>query len=129
MFMQGLPMIILNDKRFSDEKFCQVKTKKDIENSKNNSTLIFQYNKKDIELYKYCQKNSVPYTVEINSIAEFIFIHNLDAKYAFCNDLDLAKTLQKIADNYLSDTKIIMKAPLKKIEKIALLEIDGIFVI
>jgi hypothetical protein len=63
------------------------------------------------------------------SIKEFIFIHNLNAKYAFCNDLEIAKNLQKIADNYLSDTKVIIKAPLKKIEKIALLEIDGIFVI
>jgi hypothetical protein len=47
-------MIILNDKRFSDEKFYQVKTKKEIENSDNNSTLLFQYDEKDIELYKFC---------------------------------------------------------------------------
>jgi hypothetical protein len=122
-------MIILNDKRFSNENFYPIKTKKDIENSDNNSTLLFQYNEKDIELYKYCQDNNIPYAVEIASIAEFIFIYNLNAKYAFCNDLEIAKNLQKIADNYLSDTKVIIKSSLKKIEKIALLEIDGIFVI
>jgi hypothetical protein len=122
-------MIILNDKRFSDEKFYQVKTKKEIENSDNNSTLLFQYDEKDIELYKFCQTNNIPYAVEITSIKEFIFIHNLNAKYAFCNDLEIAKNLQKIADNYLSDTKVIIKAPLKKIEKIAIFEIDGIFMI
>jgi hypothetical protein len=122
-------MIILNDKRFSDEKFFEIKTKEDIQNSKNNSTLLFQYNEQDIELYKFCQKNNIPYAVEITSITEFIFINNLDAKYAFCSDLEIAKNLQKIADNYLSDTRIIVKAPLKKIEKIAIFEIDGIFVI
>jgi hypothetical protein len=122
-------MIILNDKRFSDEKFYQAKTKQDIENSDNNSTLLFQYNENDIKLYKFCQKNNIPYAVEITSITEFIFISTLDAKYAFCNDIEIAKNLQKIADNYLSDTKVIIKAPLKKIEKIAIFEIDGIFVI
>jgi len=122
-------MIILNDKRFSDEKFCEVKNRIDIENSENNSTLLFQYNEDDINLYKFCQKNGVEFAVEITSITEFIFIHNLGAKYAFCDDIELAKNLQKIADNYLSETKIIIKAPIKKIEKLAILEIDGIFVI
>jgi hypothetical protein len=88
-------MIILNDKRFSDEKFFEIKTKEDIQNSKNNSTLLFQYNEQDIELYKFCQKNNIPYAVEITSITEFIFINNLDAKYAFCSDLEIAKNLQK----------------------------------
>jgi len=122
-------MIILNDNRFSDEIFCKVKNQNDIENSKNNSTLIFEYNEDDINLYKFCQKNHIEYAVEITSITEFIFIHNLGAKYAFCDDIELAKNLQKIADNYLSETKIIIKAPIKKIEKLAILEIDGIFVI
>ena len=122
-------MIILNDKRFSEERFCNVKNLEEIENSPNNSTLIFQYSENDIPLYQFCKKNGVPYGVKISSIQEFIFIHNLNGKYVFVDDLDLAKTLQKLADNYLSDTKIIMETSLKKIEKIALLEIDGIFVI
>jgi len=122
-------MIILNDRRFSDEKFCKVKNREDIEHSPNNSTLLFQYNEKDLNLYKFCENNNIEYAVEITSITEFIFIHNLNAKYAFCDDIELAKNLQKIADNYLTETKIIIKAPIKKIEKIALLEIDGIFVI
>jgi len=122
-------MIILNDKRFSEERFCNVKNLEEIKNSPNNSTLIFQYSENDIPLYQFCKKNGVPYGVKISSIQEFIFIHNLNGKYVFVDDLDLAKTLQKLADNYLSDTKIIMETSLKKIEKIALLEIDGIFVI
>ena len=122
-------MIILNDKRFSEERFCNVKNLEEIENSPNNSTLIFQYSENDIPLYQFCKKNGVPYGVKISSIQEFVFIHNLNGKYVFIDDLDLGKTLQKLADNYLSDTKIIMETSLKKIEKMALLEIDGIFVI
>jgi len=122
-------MIILNDKRFSEERFCNVKNLEEIENSPNNSTLIFVYSENDIPLYQFCKKNGVPYGVKISSIQEFVFIHNLNGKYVFIDDLDFAKTLQKLADNYLSDTKIIMETSLKKIEKMALLEIDGIFVI
>jgi len=122
-------MMILNDNRFSNEKFFQATTLEDISNSPNNSTIIFKYNENEINLYQFCSQNNIPYGVEINSIKEFIFILNLRAKYAFCNSIELASTLQKIADNYLSDTKIILKTSLNLIEKAVLYEIDGIFVI
>ena len=122
-------MIILNDSRFNEEKFFKAKNLEDISNSPNNSTIIFKYKENDINLYKFCQKNNISYGVEINSITEFIFIINLGAKYAFCNDLELAKTLQKIADGYLTETKVILKTSIKSIEKVALNEIDGVFVI
>ena len=122
-------MIILNDKRFSDEKFFYAKTLEDISNSPNNSTIIFKYNEDDIKLYKFCQTNNISYGVEIDSIKEFIFIINLNAKYTFCNNIELASTIQKIADNYLTQTKVIIKTSFELLEKAVLHEIDGIFVI
>lgn len=121
-------MIILNDSRFSDEIFIEAKNLDDIKNSPNNSTIIFKYNENDLELYKFCQKNNIRYGVEIDSIKEFIFISNLNATYAMCNNLKLAKTLQKIADNYILETKIVIKSHIKNIEEIALNEIDAIFI-
>jgi len=122
-------MIILNDKRFSDEKFFYAKTLEDISNSPNNSTIIFKYNEDDIKLYKFCQTNNISYGVEIDSIKEFIFIINLNAKYTFCNSIELASTIQKIADNYLTQTKVIIKTSFELLEKAVLHAIDGIFVI
>ena len=122
-------MIILNDKRFSDENFFYAKTLEDISNSPNNSTIIFKYNEDDIKLYKFCQTNNISYGVEIDSIKEFIFIINLNAKYTFCNNIELASTIQKIADNYLTQTKVIIKTSFELLEKAVLHEIDGIFVI
>jgi len=121
-------MIILNDNRFSDEIFEYVSTKEDIQNSSNNSTLIFDYKESDLDLYKFCNQNDIPYGVEISSIKELIYISNLGAKYAIC-DFEVAKNLQKIADNYLIMTKIIVKSHISNIENIAQSEIDGIFVI
>jgi hypothetical protein len=99
----------------------------DIQNSPNNSTLVFEYNENYIELYNYCKQNSISYGVIVNSIKEFIFIMNTNAKYAFCYDLNLAKKLQKIADNYLSEIKVIVIVKnYDTIEDIVLAEIDGI---
>ncbi len=121
-------MIILNDSRFSDEVFYEAKNLDDIKNSPNNSTILFKYNENDLDLYKFCQKNNIRYGVEIDSIKELIFISNLNATYATCNNLNLAKNLQKIADNYLLETKIVIKSYIKNIEEIALNEIDAIFI-
>ena len=121
-------MIILNDSRFSDEIFIEAKNLDDIKNSPNNSTIIFKYNENDLELYKFCQKNNIRYGVEIDSIKEFIFISNLNATYAMCNNLKLAKILQKIVDNYILETKIVIKSHIENIEEIALNEIDAIFI-
>ena len=122
-------MIILNDNRFCEEIFYKAKNIEDIKKSPNNSTIIFDYNEKQLTLYKFCQQNNIDYGVNISSIEEFIFIINLNAKYALCDNLKTAKQLQKLADNYLTQTKIIIKSSINKLEKIALAQIDGIFVI
>ena len=121
-------MIILNDSRFSDEKFFEAKNLEDISNSPNNSTIIFKYNENDLKIYNFCKKNNISYGVEINSLKELIFISNLDAKYALC-DIEIAPILQKFADNYLINTKIIVKSHISNIEHLAKNEIDGIFVL
>jgi len=122
-------MIILNDKRFCNETFYYANNIDDIHNSPNNSTIVFDYKEENLSIYKFCKDNLINYAIEIKSISEFIFVSNLKAKYAFCSNLELAKQLQKIADNYLLETKVILKSSINDIENIALNEIDGIFVI
>ena len=52
---------------------------------------------------------------------------NLNAKYAFCDTITTAKTFQKIADEYLLDTKIVyLASSLDEIEEIAKHSIDAI---
>ena len=119
-------MIILN-KPFSYEKFLKVKTVEDIKNSSSNSTLMFDFNESDLTIFEYCKNNCIPYGVNINSIKKLIFISNLNAKYAFSDNIENAKTFQKIANEYLLDTKIIFLInSFEEIEQIALLGIDGV---
>jgi len=119
-------MLILN-KPFCDEKFIKINSLEEIENTPNNSTLIFEYDDSLIETFKFCKDNEISYGVIINNVKELIFIANLNAKYAFSNNLENAKLFQKIAENYLLDTKIIFLADsLDLIENLIKYEIDGI---
>ena len=119
-------MIIL-DPPFCEEVFEKVKTIEDIKKTKPNSTLIFDYCDSSIEVYNFCKINDIPYGVKINTIKELIFISNLNAKYAFADNIENAKIFQKIANEYLLDTKIILFIDsLDDIEQIALLGIDGV---
>ena len=119
-------MILLNE-FFSDEKFFEVKNRNEIKTSPNNSTLIFEYKDNLLETFKFCDENNIPYGVKISSIKEFIFISSLNAKYAFVNK-DIAKSIQQIANEYLSDTKVIVFIQNDdEIEEIARNGIDGVF--
>ena len=119
-------MLILEEP-FSNEKFIKVKTLEEIKNSPPNSTLIFNYSNSSLELYNFCKVNNISYGVNIISVKELIFIANLNAKYAFCDTIEKAKKFQKIANEYLMDTKIILLVSnFDNIENIANFGIDGI---
>ena len=119
-------MIIL-EPPFCEEKFQNVTTLEEIKTTKPNSTLIFDYCDSSIEVYNFCKINDIPYGVKINTIKGLIFISNLNAKYAFADNIENAKIFQKIANEYLLDTKIILFIDsLEDIEKIAPLGIDGV---
>jgi len=96
------------DKPFCNEEFYCVKTLEDIKNSPNNATLVFNYCESSLELYNFCKINNIPYGVKISDIKEMIFCANLNAKYVFCDTIEKAKDFQKIADDYLLDTKIVL---------------------
>ncbi len=119
-------MLIL-EKPFSNEEFYEVNTLEDIKNSPNNATLIFKYCDSSIELYNFCKINNIPYAVHIFNIKELIFCANLGAKYVFCDTIKQAKHFQKIVDNYLLDTKIVLLTDsLDKIEEASKYTIDAI---
>ncbi len=119
-------MIIL-EPPFCEEKFQKVTTLEEIKTTKPNSTLIFDYCNSSIEVYNFCKINDIPYGVKINTIKELIFISNLNAKYAFADNIENAKIFQAIANEYLLDTKIILFIDsLEDIEKIAPFGIDGV---
>jgi len=119
-------MLIL-EKPFSNEEFYEAATIDDIKNSPNNATLIFKYCDSSIELYYFCQINNIPYGVFVSDIKELIFCANLGAKYIFCDTIKNAKNFQKIVDDYLLDSKIVLLVDdFDKIEEATHYGIDAI---
>lgn len=115
-------MKIIGDKIVPFEEFFKVLNIEEIKNTKPNSLLFFEFNE---ELLKYCFEQNLNFFVEIFSIKEGLYANNLNAKYIVCKK-SLAKKIQKIADNYMFDSKIlaVIKSS-EELEEIALNEIDG----
>ena len=95
----------------------------DIKNSNTNSILLLEALEKSIELAKYCQKNHIPYAINISSIKEAIFANELGASYIISSK-EKATQIQPIAQNYLFDTEILVV--IEDEEDISQLAINGI---
>lgn len=116
-------MILIGDKLVPFEDIFLIKNIKDIENTKANSTVLFDFEE---EILTYCYKNELFCAVVVNSIKEAIYCNNLNVKYII-SEKELSIELQKIADNYMYDSKILAIIDSnKELEQVAKLEIDGI---
>ena len=116
-------MILIGDKLVPFEDIFLIKNIKDIENTKANSTVLFDFNE---EILTYCYKNELFCAVVVNSIKEPIYCNNLNVKYII-SEKELSIELQKIADNYMYDSKILAIIDSnEELEQVAKLEIDGI---
>jgi hypothetical protein len=116
-------MILIGDKLVPFENISFISNIEEIKHTKANSSIIFYY---DNELLSYCSKNELAYAVIVKSIKEAIYSNNLNAKYII-SQKELAIELQKIADNYMYDSKILAIIDSnEEFEQIAKCEIDGI---
>ena len=116
-------MIILGDKNLPYENISFISSIEEIINTKANSTLLFLY---DLELLKYSYENELSSAVIVTSIKDAIYSNNLNAKYII-SEKHLAIQIQKIADNYMYDSKnLVIIDSNEEFEHIAKDEIDGV---
>lgn len=116
-------MIIIGDELIPFESFSKIDSIDSIKETKANSTVLFNYSD---EITKYCFENEISFVVVVNSIKEAIYSSNFNAKYIIANK-ELAKELQKIADNYMYDAKILaIIESSDEFEEIAKAQIDGV---
>ena len=116
-------MIILRDKNISNEMLFEIKYINDISNTKSNSTVLFEY---DLELMKYCKANEINYAVKVTTIQEAIYSNLLQAKYIIVKK-KISKTIQKMADDYMYDSKVIVEIKnIDQLQWVASYAIDGV---
>ena len=116
-------MILIGDKLVPFEEISFINSLEDIKNTKANSTISFGYNE---DLLKYSFENELNSAVIVSSIKDAIYANALNAKYIIA-DKNLAKDIQKVAENYMFDSKILATIESNdEIEEIASFEIDGV---
>jgi len=116
-------MIIIGDNLVPYTATFFISSVERIKETKPNSLLIFYYDEK---LAKYCYENSLDFAVIIKSLKDAIYSNSLNAKYII-SKINMARKVQKTAENYMFDTKIlaIIKSN-DELEKVAKYEIDGV---
>ncbi len=116
-------MIIIGDKLVPFEEITYIKNLENIKDSKANSIVMFNYDEKTL---KYAYENELSSAVIVTSITEAIYCNSLNAKYII-SEKHLAIQIQKIADNYMYDSKnLVIIDSNEEFEHIAKDEIDGV---
>lgn len=117
-------MIVVGDARFEFEKLTPVSNIEELQKTTPNSTVLLL--NEDFEFQKYLAQNNIAYAIKIDSIKSAIYANNLKASYLIC-DFDLAKEVQKLAENYLFDAKILaIIYNESEIEHVAKSYVDGV---
>ena len=118
-------MIILGHSYFDYPILYKVDKIDDINQTPSNAILYIHKIEKSITIIQFCQKNTIEFAIEIDTIKELIFANALNAKYIICKDN--CKQYQELAENYLFDSKILAYIEDEnEIEHLALNGIDGV---
>ena len=116
-------MILIGDKLVPFPEISFISNIEQINSTKANSIVLFVYDEK---LLKYVCDNELPSAVIVKSIKDAIYCNNLNVKYII-SEKTLASQIQKIADNYMYDSKnLAINDSNDEFEEIAINEIDGI---
>lgn len=119
-------MIIVGHPWIESKKFCKIFSKEDIKKSEAKDIVLLEPIVDSHDLAQYCQENSIPFAVTVNSLKEAIFANALGAVYMVCEEDD-ALIVHPIAQEYLFDTRILVLIhDEKEIAKIARSGIDGV---
>ncbi len=90
------------------------------------STLYVEFEEKNLDIITYLQENEITFALKVKNVTEVAYAAALNAAYIVVEN-SLAKTAQKIAENYLFDAKILAHIENEKeIEELVLLGIDGV---
>jgi nicotinate-nucleotide pyrophosphorylase len=119
-------MRIIGHQWIESPQFITIYAKEDIANTQANSILLFNDLSSMIDEIRYCFKEGLAFGLRVDNLNDALLAYNLNAKYLIVIP-KLAKELQKIAQQYLFDTQILVEInSAKKIEKYAQMGIDGV---
>jgi hypothetical protein len=119
-------MLIFGHPFLPSEKFYHIDSPEAITSTPAGSTLLFAWNETNLDLAAHCRSNDLPFAIEVASVKEALFAENVGARYLLVEG-SLAKSVQKIAETYLFDAKVLTRIDNEtQLEPIAYEGIDGV---
>lgn len=100
-------MLLFGHPHIEHEKLYHISSIEAIEHTPSNSVLLFDYDNEVFELIEHAKENALEFALNIFSLKEAIICENLEAKYLLLS-AELASSVQKAADTYLFDAKILV---------------------
>jgi hypothetical protein len=119
-------MLLFGHDYIAYEPFYHISDIEAIAKTPSNSTLFLVFDVNNLDIITYLKENAIAFALEVTSLKEAIFAQNLGASYII-TDENNATSIQKCAEHYLFDAKILCRAHNDEaIERLALEGIDGI---
>ena len=117
-------MLIFGHPRIEAPRFVKISSVQEIANIEAKDIVLFDF---DFDLLDYCRQNRITCAVKVRNKKESIYANALDANYLLCEALDLAMSIQRIANEYIFDVKVIVKIDERLIETAIDAGIDGVY--
>ena len=103
-------MLILNHPQIAHLTLCYVASEEEVEKTLPNDFLILNCDNSanTLALARLLKENNTSYAATPTSVYEALTLVNLNVRFLLTEDLEMAKTLQKLAETYLFDCKILL---------------------
>jgi hypothetical protein len=122
-------MILLNHPDLESQKIVFVENSIDVLQTPTGSLLVYKFDRAMIENYEKMIKGGLPLAIEIASIVELVLVATLSPRFCIVPPF-LAKEAQRLATNYLWDTKVIVAITREQeIVWASSLELDGVLLL
>lgn len=119
-------MLFFGHRFIESEKFYHIFDIDTVATTPPNSTMYLEYDEANLDIISYLNNNHIRFALKVSNVTEVVYASALNAAYIVVTQ-KLAKTAQKLAENYLFDAKILAHIDdEEEIEELALLGIDGV---
>jgi len=99
-------MLIFGHPHLASESFYHIDGPEAIASTPPGSTVLFAWNGANLDLVAYCGANGIPFALEAASVKDALFAENAGARFILV-DTALARSVQKVAETYLFDAKVL----------------------
>jgi hypothetical protein len=99
-------VIIFGHRFIKSEMLYHVNSISSIAKTPSNSLIYITFNEENLDIINHCIDNEINFALDVHTVLELIYAENFGASYITVQ-ADQVKDMQKIANEYLFDAKIL----------------------